>query len=157
MFNSKDKTDRRYLILFSYALVVLISSFFFNSPGEIFLGMKKIVISPSLVLTDYMELINIGSALFNSGLMMMIVLLILRINKAEIVGPILAAFFTIAGFSLLGKNIYNFWSLFFGVYLYSRFQNDNFKKHLVVALFVSCLGPLVSQVSFGFNFPPFPH
>lgn len=41
-----------------------------------------------------------------------------------------------------------------GVYLYSRYQDDNFKKHLVVALFSSCLGPLVSQVSFGFNLPP---
>lgn len=92
MFDKKEKLEQRYLILSFYAVFVLISSFFFNSPSEIFEGMKLIITSPSVVLTDYMELANIGSALFNSGLMMLIVLTILKINKAEIVGPILAAF-----------------------------------------------------------------
>lgn len=147
-------TNTKYLIIMIYALVIILASLFFNTPREIMIGMKKIILAPSIILTDYMEVANIGAALFNSGLLMLIVLGIIKLNKVDISGPILAAVFTIGGFGLFGKNIYSIWSIFLGVYLFSLRKKQTFKRHIVVALFGTALGPLVSQISFGFNFSP---
>ena len=144
----------RYVITIMYISIILLSSLFFNSPKEIMLGMKKIILSPSILLTDYMELANIGAALFNSGLIMLIAMIIIKINKIHMSGPIVATIFTIGGFGLFGKNIYNIWSIFLGVYLFALKEEHSFNRYIVIALFGTALGPLVSQISFGFNFNP---
>ena len=143
-----------YRILLTYSLIVFLSSFLFNTPSEIIVGMKTIITSPSIILTDYMEIANIGAALFNGGLLMLIILGIIKLNKVIINGPIIAAVFTIGGFGLFGKNIYNIWSILLGVYLFSLTQKNRFKRYIVVAIFGTALGPLVSQISFGFDFNP---
>lgn len=114
-------------------MFILLSSFLFNTPRDIIMGMKKIILSPSILLTDYMKLANIGSALFNSSLLMLISLIIARINKISMKGPVIAAIFTIGGFGLFGKNIYNIWPIFLGVYLYSFIQGDKFNKYIITA------------------------
>lgn len=164
MLVEKKKSSRReliisgkgkYLIVTLYALIIFLSSVFFNTPQEILLGMKKIVLAPSILITDYMELANIGAALFNSGLLMIITIIIAKYNKVNMSGPIVATIFTIGGFGLFGKNIYNIWSIFLGVYLFSLTQKDGFNRYIVIAFFGTALGPLVSQISFGLNFNPF--
>ena len=144
----------RYCIILMYVLIICLSSFFFNTPKEIMLGMKKIILSPSILLTDYMELANIGAALFNSGLIMLIAMGIIKYNKVHMSGPMVATIFTIGGFGLFGKNIYNIWSIFLGVYLFSLKEGHKFNRYIVIAFFGTALGPLVSQISFGFNFNP---
>ena len=143
-----------YRILLTYSLIVFLSSFLFNTPSEIIVGMKTIITSPSIILTDYMEIATIGAALFNGGLLMLVILGIIKLNRVTINGPIIAAVFTIGGFGLFGKNIYNIWSILLGVYLFSLTQKNRFKRYIVVAIFGTALGPLVSQISFGFDFNP---
>lgn len=144
----------KYLIMILYISIILLSSLLFNTPSEIIMGMKKIVLSPSILLTDYMELANIGAALFNSGLIMLIAMGIAKLNHVHMSGPIVATIFTIGGFGLFGKNVYNIWSIFLGVYLFSLTQTDDFNRYIVIAFFGTALGPLVSQISFGFDFSP---
>lgn len=164
MLVPKKKSQRRelivsqkgkYIIVSFYALIIFLSSFFFNTPKEILLGMKTIILAPSILITDYMELANIGAALFNSGLIMIVAITIAKNNKVNMSGPILATIFTIGGFGLFGKNIYNIWSIFLGVYLYSKLQKESFNRYIVIAFFGTALGPLVSQISFGLDFTPF--
>lgn len=143
-----------YVIITLYVVIILLSSLLFNTPKEIILGMKKIVLAPSILLTDYMELANIGAALFNSGLIMLAAIIIGKYNKVNMSGPIVATIFTIGGFGLFGKNIYNIWSIFLGVYLFSLTQKHKFNRYIVIAFFGTALGPLVSQISFGFDFSP---
>lgn len=144
----------QYLLMIMYILIILLSSLIFNTPKEIIMGMKKIVLSPSILLTDYMELANIGAALFNSGLIMLVAMALAKYNRVNMSGPVVAAIFTIGGFGLFGKNIYNIWSIFFGVYLFSLTQKTTFNRYIVIAFFGTALGPLVSQISFGLNFNP---
>lgn len=141
--------DGKYFIILSYIIFMLLSSFLFNTPKEIIIGMKNIILAPSILLTDYMELANIGSALFNSGILMLITILISRLNKVHMNGPVIAAIFTVGGFGLFGKNIYNIWSIFLGVYLYTIIKGERFSKYMVIAFFGTALGPLISQISFG--------
>lgn len=144
----------KYTIIMMYAIIIFLSSFFFNSPSEIIIGMKKIILAPGVLLTDYIELANLGAAFFNGGLLMIIAMVMMKLNKVHMSGPVVASVFITAGFGFFGKNIYNIWSILFGVYLYSRTQVDNFNKYIVLAFFGTALGPVVSQISFGFGLSP---
>ena len=144
----------KYSIILFYAIVILLSSFIFNNPSEVLEGIKTITTAPSILFTDYIELANLGASFFNSGLLMIISLTMMRLNKVHMSGPVVAAIFITAGFGFFGKNIYNIWSILFGTYLYSRTQEDNFNKYIVLAFFGTALGPIVSQISFGFALNP---
>lgn len=144
----------KYAVLLFYAIVIFLSSFFFNSPSEIMEGMRKIILSPSILITDYIELANMGAAFFNGGLLMIIALIIVKLNKVHMSGPVVASIFLVAGFGFFGKNIYNIWSILLGVYLFSMTQVDNFNKYIVLAFFGTALAPVVSQISFGFDLSP---
>lgn len=97
------KEDVKYKVLFIYSSIILFSSLLFNTPSEIFEGMKRIVVSPSILLTGYISVGNLGSAFFNSGLLLLIALFMCKINKVSISGPIIASVLIIGGFAFLVK------------------------------------------------------
>lgn len=140
---------------FFYLLSILLMgiSFVFNTPYEIYVGLEKIITSPCNLLTDYMALTCIGAAIFNAALLLLISTMMLDRNNIHLSGPHFAALFTIAGFSLFGKNIYNSISITFGVYLYSKIERTSFATVIIPALFGTSLGPLVSYISFGLSLP----
>lgn len=148
------KEDVKYKVLFTYSMIILVSAFLFNSPSEILTGMKNIILSPSVLLSGYISIGNLGSAFFNSGLILLIVLFISKLNKVSISGPIVASIFTMGGFAFFGKNIYNIWSIILGVYIYSLTQKESFNKFIIVAFFGTALAPMISQISFGYDFNP---
>lgn len=143
----------KYGVVLFYAVFILISAFFFNNIAEIISGIGRIIVAPSILFSDYIAIGNIGSTLVNSGLAMIGSIVIAKISNAEMNGPLVAAIFTIGAFAFFGKNIYNIWSIFLGVYLYALLGKDKFSKYIIVAFFGTALGPLVSQISFGFDFP----
>lgn len=144
--------ELKYRIIIGYSLFILLTSFFFNTPREIVQGMGRIIVSPSLLLSDYMVIGNIGSSTANAGILMLSSIFIAKKNKALMNGPLIAAIFTIGGFAFFGKNIYNVISIVTGVYLHSLIKKEHFTKFLLPAFFGTALSPLVSQVSFGFGF-----
>ena len=142
----------RYLIFVS--LLTLFTGFGFNTPNEIIKGLGRIITSKSILLTDYMVVGNIGSAFVNSGILMLIAIFIAIRNHTSFSGPLIATVFTIGGFAFFGKNLYNIWPIMGGVMLYAKYQNESFGKFILPAFFGTALGPLVSQISFGFSLPP---
>ncbi|SNS42352.1 Protein of unknown function [Anaerovirgula multivorans] len=142
----------KFRVISIYAVFVLISAFIFNSPYEIMTGMMHIIVAPSILITDYMAVGNIGAALFNSGILMLLAIFITKKCKVNMNGPIIAAIFTIGGFALFGKNLYNVWGIFLGVYLFSVVQKEKFSKFILIAFFGTALGPLISQVTFDLGF-----
>ncbi len=141
----------KYIIMSSYAFIILLFSFFANSPKEIAIGLKSIIVSPSILITDYIAIGNMGAAFFNSGLLMLIAILIAHLNKVHMNGTLIAAIFTIGGFAFFGKNVYNAFSIILGVYLYSLIEKEKISKFILIAYFGTALGPVVSQLSFGFG------
>ncbi|MFR7871510.1 MAG: DUF1576 domain-containing protein, partial [Fenollaria timonensis] len=67
MINLSDY-KHKYLILYIYAIFLFITGFAFNTPDEIFAGLKVITVSSASLVTDYMKLANIGAALVNSSI-----------------------------------------------------------------------------------------
>ncbi|WP_100064924.1 DUF1576 domain-containing protein [Miniphocaeibacter massiliensis] len=143
----------RYILLYLLALYLIIVSLIFNTPYEIFSGIKEIVFSPDNLITDYMEVGDIGGAFFNSGFMILISTLMIQKTGVEMNGTLIAAVFTVGGFSFFGKNLFNTIPITVGVFLYSKFEKTNFSSYLLPALFGSALGPLVGELAFGFDFP----
>ncbi|MDL2310581.1 DUF1576 domain-containing protein [Peptostreptococcaceae bacterium OttesenSCG-928-C18] len=144
----------RYILLYLLALYLIVISLIFNTPYEILQGLKEIIVSPDNLITDYMEIGQIGGAFFNSGLMILLSTLMIQKTGVEINGPLIAAVFTVGGFAFFGKNIFNSIPITFGVYLFSKFEKVDFSAYLLPALFGSALGPLVGELAFGFDFPP---
>lgn len=144
----------KYRIMTVFALVILFSAMLFNTPSEIIAGMTHIVVAPSILVTDYMAVGNVGAAFFNSGLLTLAAIVIARKNEVNMNGPLMAAVFTVAGFALFGKNIYNVWAIMGGVLLHARYQQEKFSKFILIALFGTALGPLISQITFGLGLSP---
>ncbi|WP_034549592.1 DUF1576 domain-containing protein [Carnobacterium funditum] len=143
----------KYSVFLTFASFLMVLAFVFNSPKELWVGSLIILTSPAKLVTDYFELANIGSALLNASLMMFKTLALVRLNKAKITGPIIAALFTVAGFSLFGKNLYNSIPIILGVYVYAKIIRSPFSNHLLPAFFGTALGPIVSEITFNLGLP----
>ncbi|MEG2602744.1 MAG: DUF1576 domain-containing protein, partial [Carnobacterium sp.] len=91
--------DSKYYLLVSFSLALMAIAFLFQSPIEIFDGMKVIMRSSGKLLTDYMELTSIGAAFFNSGLLTLLSVLMVRSQKITISGTLVAGILTVCGFS----------------------------------------------------------
>jgi len=145
----------KYGFLWSIALFFALLAFVFNTPQEIINGQLTILTSPANLTTDYFALSNVGATLFNSAIMTAHSILIIKMTKAKVNGPIIAAVLTVAAFSYFGKNLFNSTPIVLGAFAYTRVTEEPAEKGLLAALFGTALGPLVSEISFniGLSFP----
>ncbi len=146
--------NKRELHLIGFCLFLIASGFIFNSPKEIYIGLYKIMTSPSNLITDYMKLTNIGATLVNSGLTTLLTVFLLKVEKVDLTGPIIAGLLNMSGFALFGKNLFNTIPIAFGVFLYVKIMKINFNQAAPSSLFATALGPLVSEISFAYGFTP---
>ncbi|WP_300382168.1 DUF1576 domain-containing protein [Clostridium sp.] len=130
----------------------IIIAFIIDSPKEIILGLKEIIISPDILITDYVELGGIGASLVNSGLTSIFSILILVINKIKPNGATIMSLWLMTGFAFFGKNILNIWPIIIGVFIYSEYQKEPFLNYSLVALLSTTLAPAVSQLAYTNHF-----
>jgi hypothetical protein len=117
LFSKDNEKYLKYIVLFFYSILLIISSFLFNAPSEVFNGLKTKVSHPDLLIVDYFEVANIGAAILNSGIVMLTLLAIVVVQNIDPNGPVISALFTVAGFSMFGKNIINVSSIILGVFI----------------------------------------
>jgi len=143
----------KYLLLLTFSFFMMGIGFLFQSPREIYEGMRVIMSLSGRLLTDYIEVTSIGAAFFNGGLLTLLSILLIRSQKVEFSGSVIATIFTIFGFSLFGKNIFNSIPITLGVYLYAKLERRPFSDFILVSLFGTSLGPVVSHLAFGLDLP----
>ncbi len=143
-----NKTNNALLLFFS--LICFIGAYFVGDDLG-FKGLLTIVTSPALLIQDALILGGISGALLNTGIIALINIAIFMILDINHNGMLLAAFFTIFGFSFMGMNIYNVLPIYLGGYLYSVYTKKSFKNVVLISIFASCLAPIVSHSFFGFN------
>lgn len=151
MEKSEEQTNVLYNLLIVYCLLLLILGLMIEGPRNILLGMCLIIQSPSQLLSDYIEVANLGSAFFNSGLLTIVSIFIAKKVKASCDGRMIAALFSVSGFSFFGKNIYNSIPIFIGVWWYSKITRKPLRKYITIGYFGSALSPVVSYLTFGLN------
>lgn len=150
--NIEPKERTKYYLLIAFCIGMMGFGFILESPNEIMKGMQIIMTSPGKLLTDYMEVASIGAAFFNGGLVTLLSVIMIHLQKVKFSGPLIAGIFTIFGFSLFGKNLFNTIPITLGVFLYSRLEKRPFSHFLVPSLFGTALGPVVSTLAFGMGF-----
>lgn len=147
-----DRGKSIFLLLFGL-LLILFGLTLDTLPG-IYRGLVRIIIEPDYLITDYIEVGGMGASFVNSGLLTLIFTAILLRMKIHLRGISFAAVFIIAGFAFFGKNIFNVWFPFAGVWLFSWYRKEPFLQFVYIAFFGTALAPVVSQIMFGFTFPP---
>lgn len=133
------------------ALIMIILAFIFNTPKEIFVGYKNILLSSSILTTDYIAIGTLGGALVNAASILILNLVILRLLNLRMSGLIYAALYMILGFSFFGKNILNSLPIYIGIYLYAFLNKIPVKNLVISLLFSSGISPLVGYLIFGFD------
>jgi hypothetical protein len=137
-----------FVALFSFGLATTLFSH-----SALLGGLGTIIISPDILINDYVGIGGLGPAFLNSSLCVFVAIVLVRRANITVSGPVIAAIFTIAGFSLFGKNIANIWPGLLGAWLYARASHRPFGENILVALFGTALAPLASEVAFGLGIP----
>jgi len=135
------------------AIAFILLSFFLQPFPEFIKGYGRILVSESILLTDYVSVGGIGPALFNSGTLMLISYIIIRKLDLRVTGSIFAGILIIGGFAFFGKNLINVSIIFLGVFLYSRYRKIKLKSVILVLLFSTGLSPISSVIMFGVGIP----
>lgn len=151
LYDEKNKITNSfmYFILICYVIILLLFGICMDSPKNIIYGLYQIIISPDFLVTDYIGIGGIGATFVNAGLITAIAIYFLYMLKVNINGAAVSTIFIMSGFSLFGKNLLNIWFIIIGVYLYAKWQRDNLKKYIYIALLGTSLGPIITQIMFG--------
>lgn len=139
-------------ILFIYQLALIVLGFFLSPIEEIKTGFIEILKSPSTLITDYITVGGLGATFINAGLVGIIGIIVAHLSRVKISGLIIAGIFTMSGFAMFGKNIFNICPVIGGVYLLSLLTRRPLKNYIAPCLFGTTLAPAVSQTAFGFEF-----
>lgn len=149
------KTEIKPLFFYTVASIFILFGLSVQSPSSLISGYCTILLSPSNLITDYFEVGGIGATFLNVGTLTLANTFFIHRNAPKITGPLLAAVFTVMGFSFFGKNLYNSIPFLIGTYLYSKYADTPIANLLLGALFSSALSPVVSLITFGQGLPIF--
>jgi len=144
------------LLVLGYCALLVLLALILDRPGHIWSGLRTILTSQSVLITDYVALGGVGAALINSALVILSALLVLRLAGSPWNGGALSTLGLIAGFSLFGKNFFNIWPIILGSLLSARVRRVPFSTCAGAGLMATTLGPLVSFVCFSRNHPYHP-
>lgn len=143
----------KYRLVFVFSLLLILLGFLLEPPLVVLSGFWQLVVSPDILITDYIKITNMGSAFVNSGLVTFLSTLLAKKLKVKMSGPLTAALFTMCGFSFFGKNIINSLPIMLGILLYARLQKKPFSHFILVNFFGTALAPAISLVAFGLGLP----
>ena len=143
ILNEKQKA----LILCILPGLFIIVGLLMDSPINIVKGIYNIVISPDLLITDYVYVGGLSAALINTGLLTLINILILYRLNINIAGTAIAVLFMITGFAFFGKNIINVWPIYLGGILHAKYHGIKFKNIALIVMFSTALAPMVTQLT----------
>lgn len=140
-----------YFILLFFPLVFIITALILERPSSLIENLGRIIKSTDVLLIDYYEQGSLASGLLNSGLVSLIAIFLIYITGKEVDGLTIASVFTIAGFALIGKSIFNVIPIYVGGYIYCLYSNKELKDSIVVLIFATTLAPIVSQIAFHYG------
>ncbi len=143
-----------YVLLIAFPILLVVTGLMLEPLPTIGTGLVEIVASPSVLLTDYLQVGGPGATLVNAGLLGILSVVLMYGAGAQVNGPFIAAVYTVVGFAFFGKSIYNVLPILFGAWLYAAHQRVSYRTVLLIALFGTTLGPLVSYLSVALGLPP---
>jgi len=149
-------THDRALNRFVTATIALFLLFGFiaEGPTKAFDGFLRLQISPTRLISDFTVVGGPGAAFLNASAVGILGVLVLRLNKIHLSGPTVAAIFTMMGFALFGKTLMSSIPIIVGVGLAALLVRKQPKEYVLIAMFGTALGPVISFVAFEMGLPP---
>lgn len=154
--NVRKKIYKPYKILMILYIFMILFGFIVSKPTEIFNGLKNILLTPDILVTDYIQVGGIGAGIINSALTSLLCMLLLIFADIVPNGSTIMALWVVTAFAFLGKNILNVWPIIFGVYLFSKFKKEKFSNYTLAALLGTALSPVVTQLYYYGYIPKVP-
>jgi hypothetical protein len=136
-----------YWLIASILIAVAGVGVIVDGPSTTFDGLIDLQAHPARLINDFTAVAGDGAALLNAVLVASIGLLLVRINGVALSGPTLAAIFTMLGFGLFGKTPLNILPIIAGVWISARIAGKQFREYILIGLFGTALGPLVSLLA----------
>ena len=116
------------------------------SPAAAIRGFLVLQTIPTRLVHDFSVTGGPGGALLNASLMAALALFLVYICGVQLSGPTMAGVFTVMGFSLFGKTPFSVLPILLGIFLAAKVAGKPFKSYIMIALFGSALGPLVTTL-----------
>lgn len=110
-------------------------------------GLWRLQMHPARLINDFTAIAGAGATLVNAALVAAIGLALLRINGIRMSGPAISAVFTMMGFGLFGKTPLNVLPIILGVFVAAKISGKRFNQYILIALFGTALGPVVSTIA----------
>lgn len=145
--------EQKLAIISVFPIVLFIMAFTLDTPANIIAGLKIMLVSPSILVTDFIELSGIGASFINASLITLFNIYLIYRMKFRINGTLIAALFMVMGFSFFGKNLFNIWPIYLGGLVYSRYKKEPYKNIILIIIFGTSLAPIVSEIAFGVGLP----
>lgn len=140
---------KRVIVIGGYMVALIILGILWPGSANFIEDFSDILFARGILITDFFETGSIPAALINSGLVGIIGIALVCFSRTTMSGPTIAAVFTLAGFALFGKTPINVWPVILGVAISAFILKEHFKNLLLVAMFGTALGPVVSLIAFG--------
>ncbi len=147
----KNQDSMLYTLLWTVIALFIITGLAVDGYSKVFTGLINIQIAPGRLINDFVHVGGVGAALVNSALVAAIGLILIIITKVRLSGPTFAAVLTLMGFGLFGKTPLNILPIIAGVFLSGKFIGKQFREYIIIALFGTALGPVVSFTAFEFG------
>lgn len=154
-FSKKKLTlhkNDQFVVLLVLPLSMILLSLTYAHPLEILSGLNQIRLSNDVLLTDYIILSGTGGALFNSAIITLANLYLLRKLDLKPNGIIISSLFLISGFAFIGKNPFNIWPFYIGGWIYSKVHDIEYKNVVIVSMLSTTLSPLISVLISSFHY-----
>jgi len=147
------KHSKTIITAISFITIILLT-LFIGDIGDNIRALIRILESPGILLTDPLSINrdyggNLNALIINLFLTTGLSLLVVKFSKAPFEGGVIASIFTVAGFTFIGKNVFNVIPLYLGVMLYAKFKKTELKDSMIALLLASGFAPIVSYLIFG--------
>lgn len=150
----KKNFYRPYVFFLTLYSLMIVLAFFINTPKEIFEGLKNIIITPDILITDYVEVGGVGATLVNASLTSIFSILVLISIGIKPNGSTIMSIWLMTGFSFFGKNFINIWPVMIGVWLFAKYQKEPILNYSLIMMLSTTLAPTVTQFNFISNINP---
>ncbi|MCI8660008.1 MAG: DUF1576 domain-containing protein [Lachnospiraceae bacterium] len=142
-------------IALGFSLIFLISAFvaslYTREWGYVFRNWYRIMITPCPLVTDYLEISGLASAMLNAGACGMACFFFMIFLKGDSRPNTLAGYFLVVAHCFYGLNFFNMWPCFLAPFLYLHLKKLDFKGNLHICMFATSFSPFISELLFRYT------
>ena len=151
-----SKMIRLYTLFVSLAFLAASPiAVWYSGETYFFESLRRILTSPSELVTDYFALGGLGSTFFNAAVCGLACNLIIFVSRVKANATTLAGYLLVIAHCFYGLNFINMWPPFFGVLVYCGVMKKPFKENVHISFFSTALAPFVGDMLFRYSIGTF--